>query len=285
MSGTCWLNGEWLPRDRAMVPVDDRGFLFGDGVYEVLRATAGRFFEPARHAERLGASLAAIRIAHERARPDAIIRVMHELLERNGLATSDATAYVQVTRGVAPRRHAFPDPGTPPTVFVAVAPFAPRVRECTDGVAAITHPDQRWGRCDIKSVNLLANVLANEAAHARDAYEAILVREDGSVTEATHSSVFAVVGDELRTHPLGERVLPGITRAVVIEHARELGVPVHEEPLQLAELAGAAEVFITGTSTDVMPIVRLDGRPVGDGKPGRVTRMLYEALMQARGAR
>ena len=282
MSGTAWLNGEYLPRDRAMVPVDDRGFVFGDGVYEVLRSTAGRLFEPARHLARLGESLAAIRIAHERATPTRILEVVRELLERNGLAAADATAYVQVTRGVAPRRHAFPEAGTAPTVFVSVAPFSPRVRECTEGVAAITHPDVRWGRCDIKSINLLANVLANEAAHARGAYEAVLVRDDGTVTEATHSSVFGVVDDQLRTHPLGERVLPGVTRARVIELARELGLPLRERPLQLAEVARASELFLTGTTTDVMPIVTLDERPVGVGRPGRMSRMLYEALMRAR---
>ena len=282
MSATAWLNGEYLPRDRAMVPVDDRGFVFGDGVYEVLRSTGGRLFEPERHLERLAASLAAIRIAHERTNPATILDVVRGLFDRNGLATSDATAYVQVTRGVAPRRHAFPDEGTPPTVFVSVAAFAPRVRECTEGVAAITHPDQRWARCDIKSVNLLANVLANEAAHARGAYEAVLVREDGTVTEATHSSVFAVLDGELRTHPLTERVLPGVTRARVLELARELGLPVRESALQLRELPSASELFLTGTSTDVMPIVTLDDRRIGDGRPGRMTRMLYEALMRAR---
>ena len=282
MSATAWLNGEYVPRERAMVPVDDRGFVFGDGVYEVLRSTGGRLFEPARHLERLADSLTAIRIEHERADPLRILEVVRELLDRNGLGSADATAYVQVTRGVAPRRHAFPVAGTAPTVFVSVAAFAPRVRECTEGVAAITHPDVRWGRCDIKSINLLANVLANEAAHARDAYEAVLVRDDGTVTEATHSSVFAVVGGEIRTHPLGGRVLPGVTRARVIELALELGLPLREHPLQLQELEDASELFLTGTSTDVMPVVALDGRLIGDGRPGRMTRMLYEALMRAR---
>ena len=282
MSAVAWLNGEYVPRDRAMVPVDDRGFVFGDGVYEVLRTTAGRLFEPGRHLERLAASLAAIGIDPQGAGIPRILEVVRELLVRNGLAAGNATAYVQVTRGVAPRRHAFPAAGTPPTVFVSVAEFAPRVRECTEGVAAITHPDVRWGRCDIKSINLLANVLANEAAHARDAYEAVLVRDDGTVTEATHSSVFAVVDRELRTHPLGERVLPGVTRARVIELARELGLPLREHALQLSDLARASELFLTGTSTDVMPIVTLDARPIGEGRPGRMTRMLYEALMRAR---
>ena len=285
MSATAWLNGEFVPRERAMVPVDDRGFLFGDGVYEVLRSTGGHLFEPQRHLERLAASLAALRIEHATANPQRILEVVRELLERNGLAAADATAYVQVTRGVAPRRHAFPPPGTAPTVFVSVAAFAARVKECTEGVAAITHPDIRWGRCDIKSVNLLGNVLANEAAHVRGAYEAIFVRDDGTVTEATHSSVFVVLDGELHTHPLNERVLPGVTRARVIELARELGLPVREEALQLHDLERATELFLTGTSTDVMPIVRLDERPFADGRPGRMTRMLYEALMRARAGR
>jgi D-alanine transaminase len=149
----------------------------------------------------------------------------------------------------------------------------PKTKECTYGVAAITHPDLRWQRCDLKTVNLLPNVLANQQATARGAYEAILLRE-GIATEGTHSSLFAVVGGELRTHPNGPWVLPGVTRDVVLDLARAAGVPVREEAVTARELAAASELFLTGTTTDVMPVTQVDGRPVGSGAPGPVTRQL-----------
>ena len=274
MSGIVYLNGAYTPRERAMVSVDDRGFLFGDGVYEVIRVVAGRYVDGGRHLRRLARSLAELEL------PDPGVdlpAIGQELLRREGIAgRAEAVLYLQVTRGSAPRRHAFPPPGTPPTVFAAVTAFVPKPERLT-GVAAIACPDDRWRRCDIKSVNLLPNLLANQRAAARGAYEAILIR-GATVTEGTHSSVFAVVDGVVRTHPNGPAILPGITREVVLELALAAGIECREEPVTTAELAGASEVFLTGTTTDVMPVTSLDGRSVGAGTPGPVTRRLGALL-------
>jgi D-alanine transaminase len=280
VSDTVYLNGAWLPRDRAVVSVDDRGFLFGDGVYEVLRAVEGRCIDGERHFQRLSRSLAELELPDPASSGIDLPAIGRELLERQDLAArGEAVLYIQVTRGSAPRRHAFPPAGTPPTVFVAATPFLPK-SERAAGVAVITRPDIRWYRCDIKSVNLLPNVLANQRASERGAYEAILVR-DGVVTEATHSSVFAVLDGVLRTHPNGPAILPGITREVVLELAAAEGMEISETALTTAELARAEEVLLTGTTTDVMPVTSIDGRNVGMGTPGSLTRRLG-ALLDAR---
>jgi D-alanine transaminase len=271
MSDIVFLNGEFLPRERAAVPIDDRGFLFGDAVYEVLRVIRGRYVEPERHLARLAHGLSELALADPAGFGRDPMAAARELLRRNRLEDGEATVYIQVSRGaVTPRRHAFPPAGTPPT-----APFTPKREQCVRGVAAITHPDLRWQRCDLKTVNLLPNVLANQQAVARGAYEAILVRGD-VVTEGTLSSCFAVVRGELRTHPHGPAILPGVTRDVVVELAREAGLPVREHAVTLAELGVADEIFLAGTTTDVMPVVQLDGRPVAGGAPGPLTRRLGE---------
>ena len=281
MSDIVFLNGALVPRDRALVPVDDRGFLFGDGVYEVVRVVAGRYVDADRHLDRLARSLAELRLELGVEDGTALLDVGLDLLARNGVAgDGQAVVYLQVTRGVAPRRHAFPPPGTPPTVFVAARGFVPKHDLMETGVAAVTHPDLRWHRCDIKSVNLLPNVLANQKATEQGAYEAILVR-DGVVTEGALSNVFAVVDGVLRTHPTGPAILAGVTRAVVMELARDAGLHVEERAFSAAELGRAAEVFATGTTTDVMPVVAIDGRAVGTGQPGPVARQLG-ALLTAR---
>jgi D-alanine transaminase len=260
--------------------VDDRGFLFGDGVYEVLRVVQGRYIDGERHFKRLSRSLTELELPDPAISGIDLPAIGRELLERQDLgARGEAVLYIQVTRGSAPRRHAFPPAGTPPTVFVAATPFLPKPERAA-GVAVITRPDIRWYRCDIKSVNLLPNVLANQRASERGAYEAILVRE-GLVTEATHSSVFAVLDGVLRTHPNGPSILPGITREVILELAAAEGMEISEAALTTAELARAEEVLLTGTTTDVMPVTSIDGRKVGTGTPGPLTRRLG-ALLDAR---
>ncbi|HEU4588267.1 MAG TPA: aminotransferase class IV [Gemmatimonadales bacterium] len=274
MSDIVFLNGDYLPRERALIPIDDRGFYFGDAVYEVLRAVNGRYVEPERHVARLARGIRELELPDPVAFGMDPMAAAEVLLDRNALRQGQATVYIQVSRGaVTPRRHAFPPAGTRPTVLVSTAPFVPKTKECTNGVAAITHPDLRWQRCDLKTVNLLPNVLANQQATARGAYEAILLRE-GIATEGTHSSLFAVVGGELRTHPNGPWILPGVTRDVVLELARAAGVRVREEAVTARELAAASELFLTGTTTDVMPVTQVDGRPVGSGTPGPITRQL-----------
>jgi D-alanine transaminase len=274
MSDIVFLNGDCLPRERALIPIDDRGFYFGDAVYEVLRVIEGRYIEPERHVARLARGIRELELPDPAAFGMDPMTAADALLDRNHLRRGQATVYIQVSRGVAtPRRHAFPPAGTRPTVLVSAAPFVPKTEQCTLGVAAITHPDLRWQRCDLKTVNLLPNVLANQQATARGAYEAILLRGE-VVTEGTHSTLFAVVGGELRTHPNGPWILPGVTRDVVLDLARAAGVPVREEAVTARELAAASEIFLAGTTTDVMPVTTLDGRHVGNGTPGLVTRQL-----------
>ncbi len=282
-----WLNGEYLPRDRAMISVDDRGFLFADGVYEVIRALGGTMFEAEAHFERLHHGLRALEIqAAEETDAQRLLEVAQRLLAENELLESDATVYLQVTRGAAPRMHQFPPASTRPTVYLSTARFnrLPELHE--NGTRAITHPDVRWARCHLKTVNLLGNVLAKQHAVEAGATEAVLIR-DGAVMEGSHSNVFGVIDGQLRTAPLSNYILPGITRRVILELATELGHPVSEMPILAEELPRLEELFLTGTTTDVMPVVQLDGRPIGDGRPGPVTRALqqaYAARVAATGA-
>ena len=275
---TVYLNGVYLDRAQATVSVDDRGFLFGDGVYEVTRARNGQLFEAERHLDRLGRSLGGIgMVVPSGLQGGALLDICERLLDDNRLRTGDAIVYLQITRGVAERRHHFPPTGTPPTVFVSASRLAVPEDLRAQGAAAITTADLRWGRCDLKTVNLLPNVLAKQQAVTAGAFEAILVR-DGVVTEGASSNVFAVGDGVLRTHPAGPRILAGITRAVVLELAAELGVRAVEEPVPLEELSRATEVLVTATTADVMPVVKVDGRAVGDGRPGSVARRLHAAL-------
>lgn len=276
MSDLVYLGGTIVPRRSAAVSIDDRGFLFGDAVYEVLRVVRGRFIEAERHLRRLARSL------HEVSIPDPgldLLAVSADLLRRNGLGNAEATVYAQVSRGAAMRQHAFPPPGTAPTVLVTVSAFSPRSELLANGATAITLPDLRWSRCDIKSVNLLPNVLAAQRAAEAGAFEAILLR-DGVVTEATRSNVLVVAGGVVRTHPTGPFILPGVTREVVLELAGEAGVAVREGAVGSDDLYAADEVFLTGTTADVMPVVTIDGRPVGAGRPGPMARRLGAMLAE-----
>jgi D-alanine transaminase len=271
-----YLNGEYLPLAEARVPVDDRGFLFSDGVYDVARVYDGRPFLLDAHLHRLTSGLAALAIADPGVADFAAIA--DRLLDENQLRRAQATVYMQVTRGVAPRAHRFPA-DCPPTVFLAAKPFKQHPPEFfREGVPAITYPDLRWARCDIKAIGLLPNVLANEAAHAAGAFEAIFLR-DGVAIEGSHTNLFAVFDGELVTYPASNLILAGITRATLLEIAGAEGIAVQERPIFQDQLLRADEVFVSGTTTEVMPITRIDDRPVGTGRPGPVTRRLLEALL------
>ncbi len=274
---TVYLNGEYLPKDRALISPDDRGFIFGDAIYEVVRVIDGRIFEWDAHERRMARGLDGLRIAFGARDVAALRGVCERLVRDNGLSDGEATVYAQVSRGTAPRTHHFPPAGTAPTVYAFATRFiVPReLRE--KGGKAITFPDLRWARCDLKTVNLLGPVLARQAAAEAGAYEAILLR-DGVVTEGAATNAFAVVGGVLRTSPLSNYILPGITRRVLVELVAELGITIVEEPVTHLELPHADELFVCGTTTDVTPIVMLDGRPVGNGKPGATTKKLQEAL-------
>jgi D-alanine transaminase len=277
---TVYLNGEFIPKERATVSVDDRGFIFGDGIYEVVRVIDGRIFEWPAHAARLARGLQGIHIALDLAVIDGLKDVCERLVTDNGLAEGEATVYLQVSRGAAPRTHHFPPAGTRPTVYGAATRFVVTRAHREKGVRAITLLDIRWLRCDLKTVNLLGAVLAREAAAEAGAYEAILLR-DGVVTEGAATNVFAVVDGELRTHPLGNLILPGITRQVIVELLSENGIALSEKPVMQSELLRASELFICGTTTDVSPVVTLDGKHVGTGMPGPLTKRV-QALLEAR---
>jgi D-alanine transaminase len=268
-----YFDGRYVLKSQVMVSPDDRGFLLGDGVYEVAGAYDGRFVALDRHMDRLRHSLRESRIGESVA--DPLESVFTGLLERNGFADAGkAMVYLQVTRGAAPRTHAFPKHPVRPTVYAYAAPF-PAVGDLSAGVSAITRPDLRWSRCDIKSISLLANVLANQEAKESGAFEAILIR-DGVVLEGTHTSLFGIVNGEVRTAPLSNLILRGITRELVIELCRANDIPLRETALTEDELRHADELFVTGTTTEVVPIVAVDDTPVADGKPGPLTTRIAD---------
>lgn len=271
-----YMNGEYCPRESISISPDDRGFLFADGLYEVIRAYRGRLFQAGAHFRRLNTGAAHLKLG---GRDFSYLReVAEQLLAQNRL-TADATIYFQVTRGAAPRGHAFPDPPPALTVFGSAARFdpAPGRLNREQGVSVILVPDQRWARCDLKTVGLTANVLANQQARESGAKEALFVR-DGDILEGTHSNFMAVLDDGLVTAPATPRILHGITRGLVLELARNNGLPVSEEPVSARDRHRFSEAFITGTTTEITPVVSIDGTAVGGGRPGPVTRALQSAF-------
>lgn len=277
MPRIAYVNNRYVPLSDAAIHVEDRGFQFADGVYEVLYRNNGRLVDADLHFARLDRSLRALRLALPRS-PAALRIIIEELAHRNRLASG--LIYIQVTRGTAPRLHAFPPPGTPPTLVLTMrraAPFPASLEAWHCG--AITLPDERWARCDIKSVSLLPNVLAREEARAQGALEAILYDEAGSVTEGASTSVFIVDAQGmLRTRPLGHAILPGCTRAALIALLNDAGMSIEERAFDRDELRNASEIFITAATTFVKPVIRLDGLPVGDGTPGPVARRLFDLM-------
>jgi D-alanine transaminase len=266
------VNGQLIPLDEVRVSALDRGFLFGDAVYEVLRVYGGKPWLADEHFARLGRSLEAVRI-----RGVDLDRMRRRMVET--IATGpfrEATAYLQVTRGAAPRKHAFPA-GVAPLEFLYVQDFPdPYAEARKSGAAVITQPDLRWDRCDIKSTNLLGNVLAMQTAAESGCVEALLYLPDGTLTEGTHTSFFGVLDGVLLTAPNSAAILPGITRGLVLRLSARAGVPVQEHTLRREDLDRVSELFLTGTTSEVLPVVRVDGTPIADGKPGPVTRRLQE---------
>ena len=274
-----FFNGEFVDKSQATVSVDDRGFLFGDGVYEVFRATDGALFAADRHLRRLANGLVELEIARAATLDDAaLLAAARRVLQDNGLTRGDALVYLQITRGApGPRTHQFPPASTPPTVYVTASAFTPPDDVRTRGASVVTTPDERWGRCNVKSIQLLPNVIAKDRAVRAGAFEAVFVR-NGRITEGASTNLFAVLGGTLRTHPADHHILPGITREILLEEAEQLGVAVVETAVTPKDLANAEEVFVTSTSADVMPVVRVDGRPIGGGEPGPVAQRLHTAL-------
>lgn len=267
-----YLNGTWLPLEEGRVHVEDRGFQFGDGVYEVLRVYRGRAFRLSRHLARLKESLDGVRIPL----PEPMAKI-EEVCLRLVAELPEAQIYLQITRGVAPRSHAFPKGVTP--TFVAYnrpAARAPDGRTCR----LVSVRDERWARCNLKVLCLLPNILARQAALEAGADEGLFVREDGFVTEGTSSNAFMVKSGRLITHPATPRILNGVTREAVLESARDQGTPVDERPFLLAEALEADEFFMTGTLTELLPAVSIDGRALGAGTAGPCTLRIREVFRE-----
>ena len=274
MSRIAYINGRYLPRSAAKVSVEDRGFQFADGVYEVCEVRGGCLIDERRHMARLDRSLNELRIARPMS-PAALAIVLRETVRLNRVR--DGIVYLQITRGEARRDFAFPPAGTTPSM-VAMARSTDVVgleQLAADGIAVVTVPDIRWSRVDIKSVALLPNVLAKQAARDRDAREAWLVDAHGRVTEGASSNAWIVSRDgKLITHPLGRDILAGITRSVVIDVLKVQGLAFEERAFSVEEAYAAREAFVTSASQTVLPVVSIDGRPVGNGAPGLVAGAL-----------
>jgi D-alanine transaminase len=274
MSRIAYVNGRYLPRADAKVSIDDRGYLFADGVYEVCEVRGGHLVDERRHMARLDRSLGELQIARPMS-PAALGVVLRETISRNRVR--DGVVYVQITRGVARRDFFFPPDGTRPSiVVVARSNDLTKLDETSaEGIAVVTVPDIRWSRVDIKSLSLLPNVLAKQAAREQGAREAWLVDKQGRITEGASSSAWIVARDgKIVTHPLGHDILPGITRAVVIDAIKAQGLAFEERAFSVEEAYAAREAFITSASQLVMPVVRIDGRPVGNGAPGLIAGAL-----------
>jgi D-alanine transaminase len=273
-----WINGKTMPLADARIGVEDRGFLFADGVYEAMRLYRGRPFGVKEHLERLERSAAAIDLALPCCR-DTMAQEIQRLADRSEL--TDGLVYLQITRGCSVRNHLFPDPSTvPPTLLFYTRPLAPLPAPGEGaGISLLSVPDERWKRCQIKTIALLPNVLAKNKAAAAGADEAVFV-EDGHVNECSTSNLFAVVGKTLVTHPLTNKVLPGITRAIVLEIAASVGVGVQERPMREDEAKSADEVFITSSTRELVWVESWDGQRVGKGRCGDVTRRLHQAYVE-----
>ncbi|HJS37802.1 MAG TPA: D-amino acid aminotransferase [Burkholderiales bacterium] len=271
-----FLNGSFLPLEQAKVPVLDRGFIFGDGVYELIPVYSRAPFRMDGHLARLERSLAAVGIRNPYAR-EKWREVILGLVERQ--PWQDQAVYLQVTRGVAKRDHAFPD-GVEPTVFAMSNPLVNPPRELVDkGAVAVSAADNRWLRCDIKSISLIGNVLLRQVSAAVGAAETILFR-DGILTEASASNVFVVKNGLVLSPPKSNLILPGITYDVVVEIAAELKLPVEFRDVREAEVRAADELWVTSSSKEILAIVELDGKPVGDGKPGPVFRRAWQGYQE-----
>ncbi|PPC91760.1 MAG: D-amino acid aminotransferase [Methylobacter sp.] len=270
---TVYLNGEYLPLDEAKVSVLDRGFLFGDGIYEVIPAYCGHLFRFHDHIVRLQNSLDSIRIQNPHS-PEQWLAILSPLLD----TSKDQYIYLQITRGVAPTRdHAFPKLVTP-TIFAMcsdIAPFSGR----TEGIKAVTLDDSRWDLCNVKATTLLANILLRQRAEEQGCAEAILVK-NGLVTEGAASNLFAVLDGVLVTPPKGSAILPGITRDVILELAAQHDVPFREGNISLAELKTASEIWVTSSTREIVPVVILDNQPVSDGRPGPVWQSINRIFQE-----
>jgi D-alanine transaminase len=270
-----FFNHQFIPKKDVRISPDDRGFLLADGAYEVIISYRGKLFKAGEHIARMERSLRYLQIRM----PDGIdfVDIASKLVKENDLQDQDATIYFQVTRGAAQRTHAFPEETIPATVYASASAVQRPRKKQKEGVRVILVPDTRWARCDIKSIALLPNVLANQRAKEEGVEEAIFVR-NGAATEGSHTNFCGVFGNELRTAPKSNYILAGITRDVVLNLCKKFNITVKEFPIFENQLKKADELMIVGTSTEIMPIVRVDDWQVGNGEPGPITRKLQKAF-------
>jgi D-alanine transaminase len=280
MGRIAYVNGRYVPHGEAMIHIEDRGYQLADAVYEVWALFGGKLADPEGHFARLERSLGELSIAMPMSRT-ALTMVLKEAVRRNRV--SEGSVYLQVSRGVAPRDHAFPNPEVRPAMVVTVSRVDRAASEAraAKGVAVVTTPENRWGRCDIKTVGLLPNALAKQKARAAGAVEAWFVDDLGFVTEGASSNAWIVDGDgRLRTRDTNANILRGVTRHTLLDVIRREGLEVDERPFTPAEAVAAKEAFITGAGSLVLPVIAVDGKPVGDGKVGPVAQKLRRLYIE-----
>jgi D-alanine transaminase len=268
-----YLNGKLIPKEEAKISPDDRGFLFADGIYEVVRWYEGFFFDMESHVTRLKRSLRELRINWTGT--DNFAAFALELIKANKLENQPSMVYLQVTRGAAKRTHAFPSPDVEPTVYAFASGFVPDTLSKEKGIKVMLKEDIRWSRCDIKSIALLANTISFQEANENGSKECIFVR-NGLITEGTRSNIFFVIDGTLFTHPESNNILSGVTRKNILRLAQEAGLRIREEALLENRLRFVQEAFIANTSAEVTPVTEIGGNTLGDGLPGQVTKLLSE---------
>jgi D-alanine transaminase len=278
---TAYFNGKFLNKEEISISPDDRGFVFSDGIYEVVRWYEGSFYDMDGHLSRLKRSLRELRITCQDA--DLLPGIAGDLIKMNHLEKQPAMVYIQITRGSARRTHHFPSPEVPATFYAYAFGFAPDKVSQDNGIRVMLKEDIRWSRCDIKSVSLLANTISFQEAKENGFKECIFVRS-GYITEGSHSNIFFVSNGILYTHPESYFILSGITRKNVIRIAQEEGIEVKEEAIQENRLRFTQEAFITNTSAEITPVTEIGGNTIGDGMPGPVTRLILEKFRAITGA-
>ncbi|MBN2683441.1 MAG: aminotransferase class IV [Bacteroidales bacterium] len=270
-----FFNGSFIEKEDVKISPDDRGFLFGDGVYEVIRSYNGKFFMFSEHISRLNYSLKELKINYYET--DKLEKIAKELLKLNSFENIDATVYIQITRGVAVRSLKFPGGDIMPTVYITLNKLNEHYYSYKNGISAFLVDDIRWKRCDIKSVNLLANVIAHNQAIDNGSEIGLFVK-DGIITEGTHVGVFGVKNGSLITHPAGKEILPSITRKVIFDLCIKLEIPVLEQAINPENVFNLDELFVVGTSPEIAPVISLNKIPIANGKPGIISIKLQNAF-------
>lgn len=266
-----YLNGQFLRKELILISPDDRGFLFADGIYEVVRWYQGAFYDIDSHLTRMKRSLKELRIKWDE--EDSFPAISRELIKLNELQKEQARVYIQVTRGVSPRAHSFPAPAVNPTVYAFASSIKADTIAIESGVSVMLKKEMRWSRCDIKSISLLPNTLCFQEAKENGNYECVFVR-DGMITEGTHSNIFFVINGVLYTHPESEYILSGITRKNVIRIAKDLGIPVKEKAITETMIGNINEAFLAGTGVEVSPVTKIGEIIAGNGQPGPLTKSI-----------